>query len=98
MDLLLVNKEKKSHYVYIKDFNRFMLNKTNIKLKHTFADIVYNVLLMKESCKNIKIYVKKIHGKQSLKFESGTIKFKNYFKKIAVPFKIYANFESLFKK
>ena len=28
MDLLLVSKENKSHYVYIKDFNRFMCNKT----------------------------------------------------------------------
>ena len=30
--------------------------------------------------------------------ESSTIKFKSYFKHIATPFKIYANFESLLKK
>ena len=29
----------------------------NIKIKNTFADIVYNVLLVKESCKNIKRYL-----------------------------------------
>ena len=28
MDLLLISNENKSHYVYIKDFNRFMYNKT----------------------------------------------------------------------
>ena len=31
MDLLLITDENKSHYVYIKDFNRFMCNKTKNK-------------------------------------------------------------------
>ena len=39
-----------------------------------------------------------INGKQGVKLENGTIKFKNYFKQMAVPFKLYSNFESLFKK
>ena len=39
-----------------------------------------------------------INGKQNLKLESGTIKFKNYFKQIAVTFKIYVDFASLFTK
>ena len=30
-----------------------------------------------------------INGKQSVKLESGSIKFKNYFKQTAVPFKSY---------
>ena len=34
-----------------------------------------------------------INGKQSVKLEKGIIKFENYFKQIAVPFKIYADFE-----
>ena len=38
-----------------------------------------------------------INGKQSVKLEIGTIKFKNYFKQIVVPFKIYADLESLLK-
>ena len=38
-----------------------------------------------------------INGKQSVKLKSGTMKFKNYFKQITVPFKIYADFESLLK-
>ena len=31
MDLLLITDENKSHYLYIKDFNRFMCNKTKNK-------------------------------------------------------------------
>ena len=31
MDLLLSNDDDKSHYVYIKDFDRFMFHKTNKK-------------------------------------------------------------------
>ena len=30
-DLLMMTNENKSHYVYIKDFNRFMCNKTKCK-------------------------------------------------------------------
>ena len=33
MDLQLIFDENKSHYMYIKDFNRFMFNKTKIKNK-----------------------------------------------------------------
>ena len=45
----------------------------------------------KEICLNI-------NGKQSVKLEVGIIKFKNYFKQIPVPFKIYADFDCNFKK
>ena len=34
-----------------------------------------------------------INGAKSVRFEKGTIEFKNYFKQIAVPFKFYADFE-----
>ena len=48
MDLLMITDENKSHYVYIKDFNRFICNKTNNKNKKHFASIVYNVLVVKK--------------------------------------------------
>ena len=35
-----------------------------------------------------------INDAQSVRFEKGTIEFKNYFKQIPVSFKIYADFES----
>ena len=39
-----------------------------------------------------------INGKQSVKLKSGSISFKNYFKQITFPFKIYADFECLLKR
>ena len=98
MDLLLLIANDKSHYVYIKDFNRFMFHKTNSKNKKRFCKSCLqcfsseNILIKhKENCLSI-------NGKQSVKLEEGIIKFENYFKQIPVPFKIYADFESNFKK
>ena len=45
MDLLLLIDDK-SHYVYIKDFNRFMFHKTKVKT-NGFVEGVYNVLVAK---------------------------------------------------
>ena len=43
MDLLLITDESESHYVYIKDFNRFMCNKTKNKNKKTLLQILFAV-------------------------------------------------------
>ena len=43
MDLLLLIGDDKSHYVYIKDFDRFMSHKT----KNGFVEVVYSVLVVK---------------------------------------------------
>ena len=37
MDLLMISDENKSHYVYIKDCDRFMCNKTKNKNKKNFC-------------------------------------------------------------
>ena len=34
-----------------------------------------------------------VNGAQFVRLEKGTIKFKNYFKQVPVPFKVYAKFE-----
>ena len=50
MDLLLVIDEDKSHYVYIKDFDRFMFHKKNNKNKKTkniFSRVVCSALVVK---------------------------------------------------
>ena len=39
--------ENKSHYVYIKDFDRFMFHKKKNKIKNTFEKIVYSALVVK---------------------------------------------------
>ena len=93
MDLLLLIDEDKSHYMYIKGFDKFMFHKTKNKNKKWFCKSCLqcfsseNVLIKhKENCLSI-------NGKQSVKLEKGIIKFENYFKQIPVPFKIYADFE-----
>ena len=98
MDLLLISDKFKSHHVYIKDFDRFVFNKTKYKGK-------------KYSCKNClqcfsseKVLVEHKedclvkNGKQSVKLESGFVSFKNYSKQIPVPFKVYADFECILEK
>ena len=97
MDLLLLIEDNRSHYVYIKDFNRFMFHKTKNKNKKWF----YKNCLQCFSSENILIKHKKdclsIKGVQSVKVEEEIIKFENYFKQLPVPFKIYDDFECNFK-
>ena len=81
-----MTEEGKSHYVYIKDFNRFMCNKTKRKNKNCRYCLQCfsseNVLTVhKEVCL-------KINCKKAVKLKSGSIKLKNYFRQLAVPFKI----------
>ena len=93
MDLLLLIKDNKSHYVYIKDFNRFMFHKTKNKNKKWFCKNCLQCF----SSENILIKHKKdclsINGVQSVKLEEGIINFEHYFKQLPIPFKIYADFE-----
>ena len=47
MDLLLLINNDKSHYVYIKDFDRFVFPKTKNENKKYFVKVVYSVLVVK---------------------------------------------------
>ena len=66
-----------------------MCNKTKNKNKKHFCKYCLQCLEMKTFLK--------INGKQSVKLRSDTIKFKNHFKQLAVPFKTYVDFESILK-
>ena len=97
MDLLLLINDDKSHYVCIKDFDRFMFHKTKNKNKKCFCISCLqcfsseNVLIKhREDCLSI-------NGQQSINSEKGTIEFTNYSKQLPVPFKIYADFECNFR-
>ena len=98
MDLLLISDENKAHYVYIKDFKRFVFNKTKNKSKKYFCKCCLQCF----SSKNVLVKHKEncllINGKQSLKLKNGSISFKNYLKQLPVPFKIYADFECILKE
>ena len=47
MDLLLLDDDDKSHYVYIKDLTDLCFTKQKIKTKNGFAEVVYSVVLVK---------------------------------------------------
>ena len=93
MDLLLLIDDHKSHYVYIKDFDRFMFHKARNKNKKWFCKSCLQFFSSESVLTKHKEDCLKINGKQSVILEKGTIEFENYFKQIPVLFKIYADFE-----
>ena len=93
MDLLLLIDDDKSHYVYIKDFDRFMSHKTKNKNKKYFWKSCLQCFSSKNVLTQHKDVCLSINGAQSVKLEKGTIEFKNYFKQMPAPFKIYADFQ-----
>ena len=94
---LLITDKNKSNYVYIKDFNRFIFNNTKNKNKKHFSRYLLQCSSSEKVLPEHENVCLKINGKQSVKLRSGSIKFQNCFKQIAVPFKIYADFESVLK-
>ena len=93
MDLLLLNDDDKSHYVHIKDFDRFMFRKTRNKNKKWFCKNYLQCFSSENVLTKYKEDCLSTNGKQSVRLEVGTIEFKNYFKQIPVAFKIYADFK-----
>ena len=91
--ILLLIEGDQSHYVYIKDFDRFIFHKTKNKNKKLFC----RSCLQCFSSENVFIKHKEnclsINSKQSVELEKGIIEFENCFKQIPVSFKIYAGFE-----
>ena len=82
MDLLLLNDDDKSHYVYIEDFDKKWFCRNCLQC---FSSKIF-LIKHKGNCLSI-------NGKQSVNLEKGIIEFENYFKQIPIPFKIYADFE-----
>ena len=93
MDLLLLTDDDKSHYVYIKDFNRFTFHKTKNKNKKWFCRSFLHCFSSESVLIKLKENCLSINGKHSVKLEKVITEFENRFKQIPVPFKIYADFE-----
>ena len=93
MDLLLVIDGDKTHYVYINGLNRFTFHKTKNKNNKYFCKSYLQCFSSKNVLTEHKEVCLSINGAQSVRLEKRTIEFKNYFKQIPVPFKIYADFE-----
>ena len=93
MDLLLLIDDDKSHYAYIKDFDRFMSHKTKNKNKKYYWKSCLQFFISKNVLAQHKDVCLSINGAQSVKLEKEKIEFKNYFKQMPAPFKIYADFQ-----
>jgi len=94
--VLLIIKDQKQHYTWIKHFDRFMFNQTKYEhrkyfcrylARKKFYSIIYQTVLLLTECKPSKCQKK-----------CSVVKFKNYHKKLPVPFVIYADFEALTQK
>ena len=76
MDLLLISDENQSHYVYIKDFDRFMCNKTKNKNEKYFWKCCLQCFssgkILSENKENCLV----INDKQSVKLKSGSLALK----------------------
>ena len=88
----MISNENKSYYVYIKDFNGFMCNKTKNKKKTCFCKCCLQYFSSEKILIKHKENCLTINGKQNVKLKSDSIKYKNHFKKLTVPFNSDADF------
>ena len=98
MNLLIISDKTKSHYVYIKGFNKFTFNKTKNKNKKYFCKYCLQCVSSERILVEHKENCSKINGEQAVQLKSSFIEFKNYSRQIPAPFKIHANFERILKK
>ena len=100
LNVLLISNEEKSHYVFIKDFNRLMYSEVKTKNQHKkhFCMSCLQNFTTKEILNNHRERCLLINETQAVKYETGIIKFKNYEKQIPIVFKIYADAECLLKR
>ena len=92
MNLLLIHRENKCHYVYIKDFKRLMFGQSKNKNKKYFCGYCLQRFSSESILTNHKENCLVINGKQCVKLSKGFTEFKNYSRQIPMPFEIYADF------
>ena len=93
LNLLLITEKSKSHYVFIKDFNRLIFSRTKDKDKKHHCMSCLQSFTTEEILSNYKKQCLLMNGCQAVDYESGTIKFTNHNKQIPIRFKIYADTE-----
>ena len=101
MNLLLITKDEKRHYVLIRDFNRLMYTKTKNNNKKHFCMYCLQCFSSESIlAKHVKNCLT-INGKQAInmpKKGENILKFNNFHKQLPVPFVIFADFEAITKK
>ena len=101
MELLLITENENNHFVYIKDFNRFMYNYSKHKERKHFCMYCLQCFSKKEVLEKHKDRCLVINGEQAIRMPSkdnNTLKYNHYHKQLPAPFVIYADFEALTEK
>ena len=101
MNLLLITKDEKKHYVLIKDFNVFMYNQSKHKERKHFCMYCLQCFSSERILANHVNNCSTINGAQAInmpKQGENILKFNNFHKQLPVPFIIYANFEAITKR
>ena len=101
MNLLLITKDEKKHYVLIKDFNAFVYNQSKHKERKHFCMYCLQCFSSERILANHVNNCLTINGAQAInmpKQGENILKFNNFRKQLPVPFVIYADFEAITKK
>ena len=101
MNLLLITKNEKKHYVLIKNFNAFMYNQSKRKEKKHFCMFCLQCFSSESILVKHANNCLTINGSQAInmpKQGNNILKFNNFHKQLPVPFVIYADFEAITKK
>ena len=101
MNLLLITKDEKKHYVLIKDFNAFMYNQSKHKERKHFCMYCLQCSSSERVLANHVNNCLTISGAQAInmtKQGENILKFNNFHKQLPVPFVIYADFEAITTK
>ena len=105
MELLLITGESeaeyRSHYVLIRDFNKFMNNQTKHKERKHFCMHCLQCFSSERVLNDHKENCITVNGTQAINMpdkNNNILKFNNFHKQQAVPFVIYADFEAITEK
>ena len=101
MNLLLITKDEKKHYVLLKDFNAFMYNQSKHKERKHFCMYCLQCFSSERILANHVNTCLTINGAQAInmpKQGENILKLINFHKQLPVPFVIYADFEAITKK
>ena len=77
IDLLMIAEVSNSHYVCIKDFDRYMCNKTKNRNKKHFCKYWLKYFSSERVLVKHGVVCWNMNDKQTAKLKSGSIKFKN---------------------
>ena len=101
MNLLLITKDAKKHYVLIKDFNAFMYDQSKHKERKHFCMYCLQCFSSERILANHVNNCLTINGAQAInmpKQGENILKFNNFHNQLPVPFVIYAYFEGITEK